>query len=86
MNVHEWWALLEQLEVEEFHQIRNKAFTSLTPNGLTPSTPESATPKSHFAEALALLPLRNTVPVQQLYGPSNVYVLLSEPRVREWHQ
>lgn len=77
------WSILERPEGEEFHQIRGKAFTySLTEKGLRPSTTDWVIPKAHFAEALDLVPLQNTAPVQHLYGPSYVYAVLMDPRVR----
>jgi hypothetical protein len=38
--------------------------------------------KAHFAEALAYVPLRNTVPVQHLRGPSYIYAILMDERIR----
>lgn len=83
INVGEIWSRLRQHEGEVFHQIRGKAFTySLTVNGLIPSTTDWLIPKDHFARALELVPLRNTVPVQHLYGPSYIYALLMDSRIR----
>lgn len=84
MTPNELWSTLERLEGEEFHQIRGKAFTySLSGDGLRPSTTDWVIPKHHFAEALDLVPLKNTVPVQHLYGPSYIYAVLMDPRVRD---
>lgn len=84
MKVDELWSLLQRLEGEDFRQIRGKTFTySLTPQGLTPSTTDWVIPRAHFAEALDLVPLTNTTPVQHLYGPSYIYAVLMDPRVRD---
>jgi len=43
-------------------------------------------PRKHFEEALALVPLANTVPVQHLRAPSYIYAILMDDRIRagEW--
>lgn len=80
---NELWANLARHEGEEFRQIRGKAFTyTLASAGLTPSTTDWVIPKSHFAEALQLVPLESTVAVQHLYGPSYIYAVLMDPRIR----
>lgn len=84
MTIDELWALLERHEGEKFHQIRGKAFTySLEPGGLRPSTTDWLIPRAHVAEALEQVPLGNTVPLQHLYGPSYLYAVLMDDRIRE---
>jgi hypothetical protein len=70
-------------EGELFRQIRGLEFTyDLSQSGLRPSTTDWLIPRAHFEKALDLVPLRSTVPVQHLYGPSYVYVLLMDPQIR----
>ncbi len=86
MTPGELWSILERLEGEEFRQIRGKVFTyALMPTGLEPSTTDWVIPRGHFSQALELVPLKNTVPVQHLYGPSFIYAVLMDPRVRDGH-
>ena len=83
MTVDELWAILAQHEGDEFRQIRGRELAyTLTPNGLAPSTTDWVIPRKHFGEALGLVPLTNTVPVQHLYGPSYIYAVLMDERIR----
>jgi hypothetical protein len=87
IGIDELWRRLQIHEGETFRQIRGKEFTySLGRDGLVPSTTDWVIPKSHFEQALALVPLRNTVPVQHLFGPSYIYAVLMDERIRgaEW--
>lgn len=82
------WARIKAHESEEFHQIRGKAFSytvqdsSVVPDGINQNIP-----RAHFEKALELLPLDGTTGVQHLRGPSYIYAILMDRRVRrsdEW--
>lgn len=82
------WARIKASAGEEFHQIRGKPFTyevcgaAVVPEGINQNIP-----RVHFEKALELLPLENTVPVQHLRGPSYIYAILMDRRIRgsdEW--
>jgi hypothetical protein len=49
---------------------------------LVPDRTDWAIPRKHLAEVLDLVPLANTVAVQHLYGPSYIYAVLMDSRIR----
>lgn len=82
------WARIVANEGETFHQIRGKEYTyevvgsSIIPKGINQNIPIS-----EFEKAIELLPLENTVEVQHLRGPSYIFSILMDPRIRrqdEW--
>lgn len=40
-------------------------------------------PRAHFEQAYAMMPLENTVPIQHLRGPSYIFAILMDPRIRK---
>ena len=77
------WERIDALQGEEFHQIRGKSFSyRLVGASVRPSTTNRLIPRSDFEEALDCVPLANTVAVQHLQGPSYIYAILMDPRVR----
>ena len=83
-NPNEIWRRIERLAGEEFRQLRGRSFTYLVVSGcVIPSTTKRQIPRSDFAKALEVVPLANTVPVQHLQGPSYIYAILMDPRIRE---
>lgn len=82
------WARIKASAGEEFRQIRDKAFTyEVHGSAVIPERIDQNIPRAHFEEALQLLPLENTVPVQHLRGPSYIYAILMDHRIRrsdEW--
>ena len=77
------WTRLAAHQGETFTQIRGGEFTySLTDTALVPDRTDWAIPRKHLAEALDVVPLANTVAVQHLYGPSYVYAVLMDSRIR----
>ena len=83
IDIDELWSRLGRHEGEEFKQIRGKPFRySLTDAGLAPDTTDWVIPRTHLATALERVPLKNTVPVQDLFGPSYVYAVLMDRRIR----
>jgi hypothetical protein len=82
-DIKEVWRRIEELEGEEFRQIRGQRFSySVAGNAIVPSTTRWNIPKGDFEKALHLVPLKNTVPVQHLQGPSYVYAIMMGPRLR----
>jgi len=81
-NIEAVWARIQEHEGEEFHQIRGKAFHYGMFGGyIVPSTVNQQIAKSDFEKALQRVPLRNTVPVQDLRGPSYIYAILMDKRI-----
>ena len=81
------WKRVIAHQGEYFYQIRGKEFTySVNTSALTPSTTNRNLPKCDFESALAFVPLQNTVPLQNLQGPSYIYAILMDIRIRqtEW--
>jgi hypothetical protein len=82
-NIATVWDRLVQHQGETFHQIRGGEFTYQLDNAsLRPSRTDWAIPKAHIEEALGLVPLKSTVAVQHLYGPSYIYAVLMDHRIR----
>lgn len=68
---------------EVFHQIRGQPFTYvINGNAIRPSTTNWNIPRSHLEQALDLVPLENTVAVRRLMGPSYLYGILMDKRIR----
>lgn len=77
------WARIKSLESEKFHQIRGKEFTyTVIGSAVIPEGINQNITKKEFEKALKLLPLENTVPVQHLRGPSYIYAILMDKRIR----
>jgi len=77
------WRRIETHAGEEFAQIRGGKFTYEVIGGhLVPDRTNQQIPKSHLEEALALIPLESTVAVQHLRGPSYIYAILMDDRIR----
>ena len=67
------WSRIEAHAGQRFVQIRGGKFTYVVASGhVIPDRTNQQIPKSHFEEASKLLPLKNTVPVQHLRGPSYI--------------
>ena len=70
-----------------FRQLRGREFTyEVRGNVLRPNTTNRNIPKSDFDKAIRLLPIKNTVPLQNLQGPSYIFAILADERIRckEW--
>jgi hypothetical protein len=77
------WQRIKDHEGETFRQIRGGAFSyACARSHIAPDRTKQNIAKAHFAEALAYVPLRNTVPVQHLRGPSYIYAILMDQRIR----
>jgi hypothetical protein len=83
IDVDELSDRLARHEGEEFKQIRGKPFRyRLSGSGLVPDTTDWVIPRTHFAKGLERVPLANTTPLQDLFGPSYLYALLMDRRIR----
>jgi len=59
------WQRIKSLEGEKFRQIRGQEFSYAVEGAfLVPSTTNQNLPQSHFRQAVEMLPLENTSPVQ----------------------
>lgn len=77
------WARIKACEGETFRQIRGGEFTyTVAGSAVIPDRTNQNIPRAHFEEATTLLPLSNTVPVQHLRGPSYIYAILMDSRIR----
>ena len=77
------WARIEAHAGEKFCQIRGGEFIYDVVGGhVIPSRTNQQIPKSHFEQALDFVPLENTVPIQNLRGPSYIYAILMDKRIR----
>lgn len=83
VNIEVIWSRIKSNVGKPFYQIRGNEFTYDIPgNYVSPNITSQNIPKSHFAEALKYVPLKNTVPVQHLRGPSYIYAILMDQRIR----
>jgi len=77
------WDRIKQHQGKKFVQIRGGGFTyAIIGGALLPDRTRQQILKSHFEEAFGLVPLENTVPVQHLRGPSYIYAVLMDSRIR----
>jgi hypothetical protein len=82
--IAEVWGRIIAHEGDTFHQIRGQAFT-YTVDGrvLRPSTTNQNLSLATFEQALGRVPLASTVVVQDLRGPSYLYAILMDQRIRQ---
>jgi hypothetical protein len=82
--VNEIWTRIKSCAGETFQQIRGKKFSYVV-NGdyVDLSSTNHRIPKKHFQEALLMVPLPSTVEVQHLRGPSYIYAILMDKRIRK---
>lgn len=84
ISIIELWTRLERDSGETFRQIRGGEFRYwLDGRALYPDRTDWQIPRKHFEEALNYLPLKDTTAVQHLFGPSYVYALLMDRRIRQ---
>ena len=76
------WSLIKKYNGEKFYQIRGGEFTyKVKRNYVIPDRTNVQISKTNIDEAVKLLPLQNTVPVQHLRGPSYIYAILMDGRI-----
>jgi hypothetical protein len=77
------WKRIEAHAGEQFHQLRGAAFTyRIKGTSVIPDRTNRQIGRSQFEKALLHVPLENTTPVQRLQGPSYLYAILMDPRIR----
>ena len=78
------WRRIVRHQGELFRQIRGGEFQYQVRHGAVhPDRTNRALPRSDFEKAAAMCPLPNTVPVQHLQGPSYLYAILMDGRIRQ---
>ena len=78
------WLRIEAHAGETFSQVRGGEFTYEVRSGAVwPDRTPRALPRSHFEQAFAHVPLDSTVPLQRLQGPSYLYAILMDRRIRK---
>jgi len=79
----EVWERIENHDGETFKQIRGGEFTYEMRSGtLWPDRTNRGLGRSQFAQAFEHVPLTSTVPLQRLQGPSYLYAILMDDRIR----
>lgn len=77
------WHRIEMHAGEKFRQKRGGTFIySISGGCLIPDRTNRQIPRSHFEKGFGLLPLETTVPLQQLQGPSYIFAVLMDARIR----
>lgn len=83
MDIDTVWKRIVACEGKTFRQIRGKTYTyEISGNVLIPEGINQNVPKSQFEQALEYLPFHDTTEVQHLRGPSYLYSILMDPRIR----
>ena len=78
------WSKILKHEGEVFTQIKGKKFTyRISGNSIIPSTTNRIISSSQIEKALKLEPLEGTTKIQHLQGPSYIYAILMDYRIRE---
>lgn len=78
------WNRIASHEREVFRQIRGGEFRYLMDgNGIIPDRTNHRFPKTEIQEAFRRMPMKNTVPLQDLRGPSYLYAILMDDRIRQ---
>ncbi len=84
VGVDEVWRRIEMAAGQTFRQRRGGEFTyEVRGRSLIPDRTNRVLPRSDFERALGMVPLENTVPLQSLQGPSYLYAILMDPRIRQ---
>lgn len=83
-NFDEIWRRIESLEGETFRQIRGGEFTyEIIGTTLKPDRTNQGLPRSQFEKAFEFMPWEGTKDIQHLRGPSYLYAILMDRRVRK---
>ena len=78
------WRRIQSHAGDTFRQIRGGEFTYEVRSGAVwPDRTDRALPRSHFEQAFTHVPLDSTVPLQRLQGPSYLYAILMDRRIRQ---
>lgn len=78
------WRRIQSHAGETFRQIRGGEFTFEVRSGsVWPDRTNRALPRSHFEQAFAMAPIQSTTQLQRLQGPSYLYAILMDRRIRQ---
>ena len=78
------WVRIRDHAGESFEQIRGGTFVyAVEGQAVRPDRTNQDLPRSQFERAFELVPLASTVPVQHLRGPSYLYAILMDSRIRQ---
>jgi hypothetical protein len=78
------WERIRMNAGAEFRMIRGSRFQyTIVSDHVIPDRTKQQIPRSHFAKALEFVPLVSTAPLQQLRGPSFIYAILMDSRIRQ---
>ncbi len=84
MDFNAVWRRIEAHEGEPFCQRRGGEFTYKVESGcVVPDRTNRLLPRGHFQRAYERLPLSGPGQVQDLQGPSYLYAILTDQRVRD---
>jgi hypothetical protein len=81
------WSRIEANAGETFHQLRGAEFRyAIQGNSVVPDRTNRSIARSQFEKALEIVPLDDTTSIQHLQGPSYIYAILMDKRIRqsEW--
>jgi hypothetical protein len=82
-NIISVWERIEENAGEVFRQIKGAEFTYVVANGhLIPDRTRQQIARSQFEKALAFVPLSTTSKIQHLRGPSYIFAVLMDQRIR----
>lgn len=83
MNIEVLWERIKECEEQVFQQIKGGEFSyKLKGNLIVLSRTNRSISKEIFNQALKEVPLKNTVPLQNLQAPSYLYAILMDRRIR----
>lgn len=83
LSIDTVWARIKASEGEVFRQIRGKQYRyTVIGSAVRPEGVNQNITRAEFEKALDLLPLESTAAVQHLRGPSYLYSILMDVRVR----
>lgn len=78
------WLRIEQSAGGSFHLSRGGDSTYRVASGqVRPDRTNQVIPRSQFEKALDRIPLTSTAQVQDLRGPSYIFAMLTDPRIRQ---
>lgn len=77
------WHRIQMHAGETFQQKRGGMFTySISGGCLKPDRTNRQIPRSNFEKGFGLVPLETTKPLQRLQGPSYIFAVLMDARIR----
>ena len=77
------WTRIQSHAGEVFAQIRGGEFTYVAYDGyVVPNRTNQNLPRAHFKKAFELVPFKNTASIRHLRGPSYIYAILMDRRIR----